>query len=137
MKHFASTVRNMAILGAVSAAAFISGCATLEQNMAASEKQYVVPGKVMHVADMNNYPFCEIGLITGTSESNAVLNIWNTTSVGRLPAGQVRPDRGGQGRDDQAATGPEGLAQPEPSLDVGRDLGLQGRRCRDLKASRL
>ena len=34
---------------------------------------------------MKNYPFCEIGLITGTSKSNAVLNIWNTTGVSDCP----------------------------------------------------
>ncbi len=105
MKYFASTVRNMAILGAVSAAAVISGCASLDQNIAASEKQYAVPGKVMHVADMNNYPFCEIGLITGTSESNAVLNIWNTTSVGDCPPDKIDAIFADQGEKIKAATG--------------------------------
>ena len=40
---------------AILVAVFVSGCATLDQNMAASLKEYVVPGKVMHVANMNNY----------------------------------------------------------------------------------
>ncbi len=105
MKPFASTIRNMAILGAVSAAAFISGCASLDQNLDASIKQYAVPGKVMHVADMNNYPFCEIGLITGTSESNAVLNIWNTTSVGDCPPDKIDAIFADQGAKIKAATG--------------------------------
>jgi hypothetical protein len=63
----------------------------LEQDIAASQKEYVVPHKVMQIADMNNYAFCEIGLITGTSPSNAVLNVWNTTSVGDCPPEKFHP----------------------------------------------
>ena len=79
------------MLAAVVTAVLLSGCAKLQDNMDASLKQYVVPGKVMHVADMNNYPFCEIGLITGTSPSNMVLNVWNTTSAGDCPPDKFDP----------------------------------------------
>ncbi len=89
MKHFVKTARKFAVLAAVSAAALVTGCDTLEQNIAASEKEYVVPGKVMHVADMNNYPFCEIGLITGTSEVERGAQHLEYDERGRLPAGQV------------------------------------------------
>jgi len=105
MKHFEKTARKIAVLAAVSAAAFVSGCDSLDQNIAASEKQYAVPGKVMHVANMNNYPFCEIGLITGTSESNAVLNIWNTTSVGDCPPDKFDPILADKGEKIKQATG--------------------------------
>ena len=30
---------------------------------------------------MRGYRFCEVGLITGTSQDNAIANIWNTTGV--------------------------------------------------------
>ena len=31
--------------------------------------------------DMRGYRFCELGLITGTSQDNAIANIWNTTGA--------------------------------------------------------
>lgn len=31
--------------------------------------------------DMRGYRFCEVGLITGTSQDSAIANIWNTTGV--------------------------------------------------------
>jgi hypothetical protein len=31
--------------------------------------------------DMRGYRFCEVGLITGTCEDNAIANIWNTTGA--------------------------------------------------------
>lgn len=31
--------------------------------------------------DMRGYRFCEVGLITGTSQGNAIVNIWNTTGA--------------------------------------------------------
>ena len=70
-----------------------------------SQKEYVVQGKVMHVADMNNYPFCEIGLITGTSKSNAVLNVWNTTSAGDCPPDKFDPILADKGERIKKATG--------------------------------
>ena len=67
MKFEGKVVQKVTLLAAILGTFLIGGCATLDQNMAASLKEYVVPGKDMHVADMNNYPFCEIGLITGTA----------------------------------------------------------------------
>ena len=72
MKNFGTTLRTVTALAALAGVLALAGCASLDQNIAASEKQYAVPGKVMHVADMNNYPFCEIGLITGT----ALVYLW-------------------------------------------------------------
>jgi hypothetical protein len=105
MKIVGKRVQKFAVLVAVISAVLVTGCATLDQNMAASLKQYVVPGKVMHVADMNNYPFCEIGLITGTSLSNAVLNIWNSTSVGDCPPDKFDPILANEGAQIKQATG--------------------------------
>jgi hypothetical protein len=31
--------------------------------------------------DLRGYRFCEVGLVTGTSPDNAIVNIWNTTSA--------------------------------------------------------
>ena len=82
-----------------------AGCATLEQNMDKSKQEYVIPGKELHVAGMNNYPFCEIGLITGTSKSNAVLNIWNTTGVSDCPPDKLAAIEADQGERIKKATG--------------------------------
>jgi len=54
---------------------------TLEQNMAAARQEYLVPGREIHLKNMRGYRFCEIGLITGTSQDNAVTSIWNTTGA--------------------------------------------------------
>jgi len=89
MKNFGTTLRTVSALAALAGVLALTGCASLDQNLDASIKKYAVPGKVMNVANMNNYPFCEIGLITGTSESNAVLNIWNTTSVEDCPPDKI------------------------------------------------
>jgi hypothetical protein len=101
---------------ALVSAALLSGGAgpeqSLEQNMAASQKEYVVPGKVMHVADMDNYAFCEIGLITGTSPSNAVLNVWNTTSVSDCPPDKFDPILADKGARIKQATGAQVWLNP-------------------------
>lgn len=55
--------------------------ATLEQKMTAARDEHVVPGREIHMQDMRGYQFCEVGLITGTSQDNAVANIWNTTGA--------------------------------------------------------
>ena len=62
--------------------AMLTGCASLQQNIDASKKEYYIPGKELHVTNMNGeYRFCEVGLITGTSKGNAIANIWNTTDT--------------------------------------------------------
>lgn len=89
VKHIGNTVQKLAVLFAVSILLFVAGCAMLEQNIAESKKEYIIPSKEIHIVDMNNYPFCEIGLITGTSKSNAVANIWNTTGTSDCPPDKI------------------------------------------------
>lgn len=56
---------------------------TLQENMAASQKEHLVPGKTLVLKDnFRPYRYCEVGLITGTSKENAVANIYNTTGAG-------------------------------------------------------
>ena len=55
--------------------------ASLEQNMAAARRKYRVPGREIHMQDLRGQRFCEVGLITGTSQDNAIANIWNTTGA--------------------------------------------------------
>jgi haloalkane dehalogenase len=54
---------------------------TAQENIDASRKEHVVPGREMHMKDMRGYRFCEVGLITGTTKKNAVGNVWNTTGT--------------------------------------------------------
>jgi hypothetical protein len=55
--------------------------ASLEQNMKAARHEHLVPGREIHMQDMRGYRFCEVGLITGTSQDDAIANIWNTTGA--------------------------------------------------------
>jgi hypothetical protein len=55
--------------------------ASLEQNMTAARHEHLVPGREIHMQDMRGYQFCEVGLITGTSQDNAIADIWNTTGA--------------------------------------------------------
>ncbi len=105
MKYAEQKVQKFTLLAAVSSVLFLTRCASLQDNMAKSKKEYVVPGKEMHVADMNNYAFCEIGLITGTSKENAVLNVWNTTSVGDCPPEKFDPILADKGERIKQASG--------------------------------
>lgn len=54
---------------------------TVEQNTESSRQEHLIAGREIHMENMRAYRFCEIGLITGTSQDNAVANIWNTTGV--------------------------------------------------------
>jgi hypothetical protein len=54
---------------------------SLEQNMTAARREHLVPGREIHMQDMRGHRFCEVGLITGTSQGNAIANIWNTTGA--------------------------------------------------------
>jgi hypothetical protein len=82
MINVRKTVRKFAILAAVSCAAFLTGCATLDQNMAASRKEHLVPGKQIHLTKQgNNFEFCEVALINGTSKSNAIADFYNSTGT--------------------------------------------------------
>ena len=54
--------------------------ASLEQ-MAAASDEHLVAGREIHLPDVRGYRFCEVGLISGTSQDNAIANIWNTTGV--------------------------------------------------------
>src|SRR4249920_3338966 len=55
--------------------------ASLEQNMALARHEHLVPGREIHMQDMRGYRFCEVGLITGAGQDNAIANIWNTTGA--------------------------------------------------------
>ena len=55
--------------------------ASLEQNLTAARHEHLVLGREIHMQDMRGYRFCEVGLITGTSQDNAIANIWNTTGA--------------------------------------------------------
>ncbi len=55
--------------------------ASLEQNMTAARREHLVPGREIHMRDMRGARFCEVGLVTGTSQDNAIANIWNTTGA--------------------------------------------------------
>jgi hypothetical protein len=55
--------------------------ASLEQEMTAARHEHLVPGREIHMRDMRGYRFCEVGLITGTSQDGAIVNIWNTTGA--------------------------------------------------------
>jgi hypothetical protein len=105
MKFVGRPVREFALLAASLRTVVLTGCASLDQNIAKSKKEYIVPGKEIHVTDMNNYPFCEIGLITGTSMSNAVANIWNSTGVSDCPPDKIAAIEADQGARIQKATG--------------------------------
>jgi hypothetical protein len=52
---------------------------SLEQNLTAARDEHVVPGREIHMRDLRGSRFCEVGLITRTSEDNTIANIWNTT----------------------------------------------------------
>ena len=54
---------------------------TAQQNMDLSRQKHLIPGREIHMKDMRAYRFSEVGLITGTTQENAVANIWNTTGV--------------------------------------------------------
>jgi hypothetical protein len=53
--------------------------ASLEHNMTAALHEHVVPGRELHMHDLRGYRFCEVDLISGTCQGNAIANIWNTT----------------------------------------------------------
>jgi hypothetical protein len=55
--------------------------ASLEQNMAAARQEHLVRGREIHMPNMRGHRFCEVGLITGTNQDNAIANIWNTTGA--------------------------------------------------------
>ena len=97
MKTFERQFATMAILAAVSAAAFISGCATAEQNMAEQQKLRLVPGKQIH-ATGPNYQFCEVGLFYGTTLENAVAVFYNPTPASNT----ARPEQFAQIEKDKA-----------------------------------
>ena len=54
---------------------------SLEQNMAAARHEHLVPGREIHMQGMRGHRFCEVGLIAGTGQDNAIANIWNTTGA--------------------------------------------------------
>ena len=81
MKFAAKKFHNFAVLAAVLSAVLLSGCAKLEDNMAASRKEHLVPGKQIHLDNMRSYQFCEVALITGTTKGNAIADFYNSTGT--------------------------------------------------------
>lgn len=79
MRFTAKRVPNFALLAAVSSVIFLAGCASLQDNMAASRKQHLVPDKQIHMKNMRGYQFCEVALINGTSKANAIADFYNST----------------------------------------------------------
>jgi len=55
--------------------------ASLEQNLTAARDEHLVPGREIHMQDMRGHRFCQVGLITGTSQDNAIANIWSTADA--------------------------------------------------------
>ncbi len=55
--------------------------ASLEQNLTAARHEHLVPGREIHLQDTRGSQFCEVDLISGTSQDNAIANIWNTTGA--------------------------------------------------------
>jgi hypothetical protein len=109
---------------------------TLKENMEAAKKQYVVPGRQLHVTDMkNSYRFCEIGLVTGTTKENMVLNVWNTTGVSDCPQDKFAAMAADKGDKLKQETGAQAIWLNPPRhwtfnefwvYEVGADRELQG-----------
>lgn len=55
--------------------------ASLGQHLAAARREHLVPGREIHLRDARGSRFCEVGLITGTGQVNAIANIWNTAGA--------------------------------------------------------
>ena len=67
------TTRLLAMLVTIAAAITLGARATADQNMAASRKANLVPGKQLQVPDQgDDLVFCEVALINGTSQANAI-----------------------------------------------------------------
>ena len=81
MKLAAKKLQNFVVLAAVLSAVLLSGCAKLEDNMTASRKEHLVPGKQIHLDNMRGYQFCEVALINGTTKSNAIADFYNSTGT--------------------------------------------------------
>jgi hypothetical protein len=62
--------------------ALLTGCASLEDNMAASRKEHLVAGKQVHLTNFRPHRFCEVALINGTSKGNAIADFYNSTGSG-------------------------------------------------------
>ena len=80
MKCVGKTVQKFALLAAVTGVVLLTGCATVEQNMAEQSKLHLIPGKEIH-ATGPNYEFCEVAPIYGTSMENAVADFYNPTGI--------------------------------------------------------
>jgi hypothetical protein len=82
MQFFGKTAQNFTVLAAGVCVLLLTGCATLEENMAASKKANLVPGKQLSVAaEGDKLVFCEVALITGTSKANAIADFYNSTGT--------------------------------------------------------
>ena len=116
MKFAARKFQNFAVLAAVLCAVLLSGCAKLEDNMAASRKEHLVPGKQIHLDNMRGYQFCEVALITGTTKSNAIADFYNSTGTDDCTPERFAGPR--RKADHQRERGTDCLPQPVAALDV-------------------
>jgi hypothetical protein len=66
-----------------------------------------VEGKIIHIENAHNYPFCEFGLVIGDSFETAEAHIWNTTGTSDCPP---------KYRDPIDAAGPEAFARKHGAL---------------------
>ena len=116
MKFAARKFQNFAVLAAVLCAVLLSGCAKLEDNMAASRKEHLVPGKQIHLDNMRGYQFCEVALITRHDQGQRHRRFLQFDGNRRLHARAVcRPRRKA---DHQRDRGTDCLPQPVAALDV-------------------
>jgi hypothetical protein len=81
MKCVGKSAQKAAVLAAGVCAVLLTGCATVEQNMAEQRKLHVIAGKEIHVPNARGYQFCEVAPIYGTSKGNAVANFYNPTGI--------------------------------------------------------
>lgn len=59
------------------------------QSVIRARQEHLVPGREIHVEGLRGHLFCEVGLITGTGEDDAIANVWNTTGASDLTAEQL------------------------------------------------
>lgn len=62
---------------------------TLEQTLAAAAREHLVPGREIHLRDLQGRQFREVCLITETGDGNGIANIWSTIGAGRPEPGAL------------------------------------------------
>jgi len=98
MRHLKLFKAALSGLSALAVAAGLMGGVAQAEDLKAKP----VPGKMIHVENSHNYPFCELGLVLGTSAEDAVAHIWNSTGASDCPPQYMDPI---------VAAGPKALAK--------------------------